>query len=241
MRAPVAIALAHEHDAGDALALEMAMDRLGMSGRLDQAREDLAGLSVPSRRRPRRETWSCTPTLKRREWGTGLDWRLLEEGGVKFTPFEAPPSLRISLNGMQPEACELLEQMVAVVKAKKYVLRWESRRVGDGSVNGVGWRVGPIRGAVNPHSDWSPGEPVVRGRPGWRFDPAGVHQTTGRTPRGRFDRAAPYCGRGAAMTEAAALTLILWFGLLSSAGGGCGAMVADGIFEIALAGCWRRW
>ncbi len=65
---------------------------------------------------------------------------------------------RVSLNGRQPESCELLRQTVSVKAGTRYTFHWESRTVSLAAPSGLEWRVGDQRAPVPPSEDWRAGE-----------------------------------------------------------------------------------
>lgn len=74
--------------------------------------------------------------------GRGFDWRESDFVGIVYTQIEQPaPGLRIALDGRQPEACELLTQIVNLEPRANYVLKWEARGSGLGSPTGIEWRI----------------------------------------------------------------------------------------------------
>ena len=153
--AEAAIRLSKARDLDDAAVLNLEMDRLVEAGRREAALQIWKSLGYADP--PESGNLIEHPDFEAPRVGHGFDWRLIENAGVKFTPIETPPApaeLRISFDGMQPEACLLLEQFVGIEKGKRYVLRWEAR----GDATGVAWQAGAESGTVHGGDDWTRGE-----------------------------------------------------------------------------------
>ena len=124
-------------------------------------------------------------------------------------------ALRISLDGMQPESCVLLEQFVRVTRESATC--WDGSRVARRaeSPGDAGTASAALRAAANNAEDWTPGElRFAAARDGESIElryarPLGEARLEGSV------ELRPYLAGGAAVTEAAVWTLILWFGLLS--------------------------
>ncbi|HLW76092.1 MAG TPA: hypothetical protein VKS01_03885 [Bryobacteraceae bacterium] len=72
----------------------------------------------------------------------GFDWRESDFTGVTYTSLDQPSAaLRITLDGREPESCELLSQVVEVEPRASYVLRWEAQLTGLKSPSGMEWRI----------------------------------------------------------------------------------------------------
>jgi hypothetical protein len=74
--------------------------------------------------------------------------------GASHIPVETPPSHRIELSGREPEACELLLQMVMLEPHARYVLRWESRTRDITVPSGLQWNIGNQHALIQPSEDW---------------------------------------------------------------------------------------
>ncbi len=181
--AAVAIRLSQWHDAGDLPGLEAEMDRLVAAGRRAEAKEVWMNLGYAEP--PASGNLVVHPDFEVPRVGHGFDWRLMENAGVSFTQFDSPPELRISFTGKQPEACELLEQLVGVRKDRRYRLRWESRGVAGDQADGVVWRAGTANAVLRAGGDWMAGELMfVADRDGDRIElryerPVGEPRTEG--------------------------------------------------------------
>lgn len=103
--------------------------------------------------------------------GHGFDWRLIDSAGVVHMKIEQPRSAhRISLNGNQPESCELLRQFVSLTPGGHYVLRWQARTsglgsptgprslTGPGSPTGIAWRIGDLHAPIASSEEGRAGE-----------------------------------------------------------------------------------
>ena len=88
----------------------------------------------------------------------GFDWRLLDPGGVTFVNLPAPPALRISMSGKQPESCDLLVQIMRLKAGARYVLQWEARTQALPAISGLEWRLENERAAIVSSDDWRAGE-----------------------------------------------------------------------------------
>lgn len=163
-----AIKLSREHTADDAPVLYAEMDRLLAAGRGGEALEIWKNLGLAEPQGPQGNA-ALHPDFEAPRIGHGFDWRLTENAGVRFTPFDAPPVLRISLDGMQPESCELLMQYASVRKGRRYRMRWESRWVtggpmhgpangASGAASGLAWHAGGANGPLGGGEDWTAGE-----------------------------------------------------------------------------------
>lgn len=133
--APVALKLAaHRGDADRALLLAAVDDLIPARNpaALDLWRTifgDHAGVFAPNFELPR--------------IGHGFDWRSAEIPGVSQIDLDQPPRRRITFDGRQPEACELLRQTLALDPGRAYTLHWESRN--DGVKSGVEWNIAGVR------------------------------------------------------------------------------------------------
>jgi hypothetical protein len=76
----------------------------------------------------------------------GFDWRIPEVAGVAVERGGLPPSLWITLNGHEPENCDLLEQFVALAPARKYRLRFRYQADDIAAGSGLRWRISTSRG-----------------------------------------------------------------------------------------------
>ena len=81
--------------------------------------------------------------LDREPSAEGFDWRLRSCAGASSA--WRPGRLRFALQGMQPDACVLLEQPIPVRKGKRYVLRFDCRleAAAGGESSGLHWVLGP--------------------------------------------------------------------------------------------------
>jgi len=73
--------------------------------------------------------------------GHGFDWRLPAIDGVTVERGGLPPRLWIMLDGQEPENCDLLEQVLALVPGSKYRLRFRYQTDGLPAPSGVRWRL----------------------------------------------------------------------------------------------------
>ena len=76
----------------------------------------------------------------------GFDWRIPEVAGVAVERGGLPPRLWITLNGHEPENCDLLEQFVALAPARKYRLRFRYQADDIAAGSGLRWRISTSRG-----------------------------------------------------------------------------------------------
>jgi tetratricopeptide (TPR) repeat protein len=76
----------------------------------------------------------------------GFDWRMPAAEGVTVERGGLPPRLWITLDGREPEACDLLQQVLAVAPARKYRLRFRYQTDGIGAPSGLRWRVSDVAG-----------------------------------------------------------------------------------------------
>jgi tetratricopeptide (TPR) repeat protein len=80
----------------------------------------------------------------------GFDWRIPAVAGVAVERAGLPPRLWITLDGHQPETCDVLEQFVALSPSRKYRLRfrYQTDDIAEGS--GLRWRLATSRGVEIP-------------------------------------------------------------------------------------------
>ncbi len=155
--AAAAIRLSRWRNADDLPVLETELDRLLAVGQTEAAREIWRNLGYPDPPAAGNLVFHPdfeAPDFQAPRMGHGFDWRLMENAGVKFTFLDTPPAMRISFSGMQPESCLVLAQSVVVRKAKRYLLRWESR----GHSRGVAWHAGGGIGPLRASEDWTAGQ-----------------------------------------------------------------------------------
>ncbi len=124
------------------------MDALLANGRRSEALQIWLNLGYPN------PPIVVNPDFGPPRVGHGFDWRLAQNPGVTHVPLHTPPAHRILFNGMQPESCELLRQYAGVQLGQRYLLRWESRGVG----NGIAWRAGADSAPLRTGGDWTPGQ-----------------------------------------------------------------------------------
>ena len=80
----------------------------------------------------------------------GFDWRMPAAAGVTAERGGLPPRLWITLDGRQPEICELVEQYLALAPTRKYRLQFRYQTDGIEAGSGVRWRVEDLRGEELP-------------------------------------------------------------------------------------------
>lgn len=91
--------------------------------------------------------------------GHGFDWRLADVAGVTHLSLDGAHRIRFS--GQQPEACELLRQVVGGLRpGAAYTLHWEARTQGIPSPTGLTWRIDKSAGELAAGEDWSPGQMI---------------------------------------------------------------------------------
>ena len=71
----------------------------------------------------------------------GFDWRIPAIGGVTIERGGLPPRLWITLNGHEPETCDLLEQYLALAPSRKYRLRFRYQTDDIAVGSGLRWRI----------------------------------------------------------------------------------------------------
>ena len=74
----------------------------------------------------------------------GFDWRPVRTGGATATVLQSPPELSVTFNGEEPEACRVFEQVMPLVPARKYRLRYSFRTSGIASGSGLRWEIVPL-------------------------------------------------------------------------------------------------
>jgi hypothetical protein len=151
---PVAVRLAAMRDPAYTALLEAACDSLldmgSAAGNAADAREVWRLLGRPAPGGVTNGDFARPPV------NHGFDWRLLESAGVTHVHLD-PSGHRIQLSGKQPEACDLLHQIVAVEMGKQYELHWETRTQGIASPSGIEWNVAGRRAPVAAAEDWRKG------------------------------------------------------------------------------------
>jgi tetratricopeptide (TPR) repeat protein len=80
----------------------------------------------------------------------GFDWRTPSVAGVTVERAGLPPRLWISLDGNEPEICDVLEQYVAVAPDRKYRLRFRYQTDDIAAGSGLRWRISTPGGAEVP-------------------------------------------------------------------------------------------
>ena len=76
----------------------------------------------------------------------GFDWRMPAAEGVTVERGGLPPRLWATLDGHQPESCDLIQQVLAVEPARKYRLRFRYQTDGVAAGSGLRWRVSDVAG-----------------------------------------------------------------------------------------------
>jgi tetratricopeptide (TPR) repeat protein len=132
----VAMKLAAWHDPNDLAVLYTVCDNLIDAERIEEA--DALWIAL-GQRAPSGVTNS---DFEGSRIGHGFDWRLAGPPGVTYMAQDTPPGLRIHLSGHQPEACELLRQIIGGLRSgERYSLRWEASTQNLTSPNGLEWLV----------------------------------------------------------------------------------------------------
>jgi hypothetical protein len=83
----------------------------------------------------------------------GFDWRMPAVEGVTVERAGLPPRLRVTLDGHEPEICDLAAQVIAVAPARKYRLRFRYQTDGLTPPSGVRWRLMDVAGHTEFESD----------------------------------------------------------------------------------------
>ncbi len=76
----------------------------------------------------------------------GFDWRLPQNDGVTVDRGGMPTRLWITLDGHEPETCDLVEQVLAVAPGSKYRLRFRYQTDSVAAPSGLRWRVTDVAG-----------------------------------------------------------------------------------------------
>ena len=148
---PVALRLAALRDPAYTSLLEVACDALLDAGDAAQARElwRLLGYGPAA--------GIANGDFTRAPRGHGFDWRWPETPGVAHVSLDHPAGHRLVLSGRQPESCDLLRQMAALEKGKRYELRWETRAQGISDPSGIEWSAAGQHAAVAVTNQWRNG------------------------------------------------------------------------------------
>ena len=85
--------------------------------------------------------------------GHGFDWRMPAIDGVTAERGGLPPRLWITLDGQEPENCDLVEQVLALAPGHKYRLRFRYQTDGLATQSGVRWRLMEVAGHTEIPSD----------------------------------------------------------------------------------------
>jgi tetratricopeptide (TPR) repeat protein len=80
----------------------------------------------------------------------GFDWRVPAVTGVVVERAGLPPRLWITLDGHEPETCDVLEQLVAVAPARRYRLRFRYQTDNIATGSGLRWHISTPRGEEIP-------------------------------------------------------------------------------------------
>jgi len=83
----------------------------------------------------------------------GFDWSMPAAKGVTVERGGIPPRLWITLDGREPEACDLLQQVLAVAPARNYLLRFRYQTDGLATPSGLRWRVSDVAGRAEIATD----------------------------------------------------------------------------------------
>jgi hypothetical protein len=83
----------------------------------------------------------------------GFDWRIPAAKGVTVDRGGMPPRLWITLDGREAEACDLIQQALAVAPARKYRLRFRYQTDGLATPSGLRWRVSDVAGRAEIATD----------------------------------------------------------------------------------------
>jgi tetratricopeptide (TPR) repeat protein len=83
----------------------------------------------------------------------GFDWSMPAAKGVTVERGGIPPRLWITLDGREPEACDLLQQVLAIAPARKYRLRFRYQTDGLATPSGLRWRVSDVAGRAEIATD----------------------------------------------------------------------------------------
>jgi hypothetical protein len=148
---PVAVKLGELRDPGYSALLDSASDALLEAGDTAAAREVWRLLGRPDPHGVANGNFARPPV------NHGFDWRLLEPPGVTHVHIESPPAHRILLSGKQPEACDLLRQMLTVEAGKRYELHWEARTPGITQPSGIEWSVTGRSAPIGAGDNWQKG------------------------------------------------------------------------------------
>jgi hypothetical protein len=76
----------------------------------------------------------------------GFDWRIPAVAGVAVERAGLPPRLWITLDGHEPETCDVLEQFVALAPSRRYRLRFRYQTDDIPAASGLRWRLLTSRG-----------------------------------------------------------------------------------------------
>jgi hypothetical protein len=71
----------------------------------------------------------------------GFDWRIPEVAGVAVERAGLPPRLWITLDGHEPETCDVLEQFVALAPSHKYRLQFRYQTDDIAAGSGLRWHL----------------------------------------------------------------------------------------------------
>lgn len=80
----------------------------------------------------------------------GFDWRMPAVAGVTVERGGLPPRLWITLDGHEPETCDLLEQYIALAPLCKYRLRFRYQTDDIAAGSGLRWHISTPAGGENP-------------------------------------------------------------------------------------------
>lgn len=83
----------------------------------------------------------------------GFDWHMPQNDGIVVERGGMPPRLWVTLDGHEPETCDLVEQVAAVVPGRKYRLRFRYQTDGITAPSGVRWRLTDASGGDEIQSD----------------------------------------------------------------------------------------
>jgi tetratricopeptide (TPR) repeat protein len=122
--------------------------------------------SVPDARRP-----LTNGDFRLASFHHGFDWMAPETEGVRVEQFADEPSVRITLNGDQPEHCVLFQQYVPVQRDAIYNLQWKADSQNIEAGNGLAWHLRAV-GSQSPAA-FTSGDLLVSSFWPFRVPPAG--------------------------------------------------------------------
>ncbi|MGA8030202.1 MAG: hypothetical protein WB992_23920, partial [Bryobacteraceae bacterium] len=102
-------------------------------------------------------------------FGHGFDWAPVASNGARVEQLADRKEVRITLSGMQPDNCALLQEYVPLDPNRFYHMQWRAAAQGMEGPTGLAWRLHAIRN--NPSADLNSNDLLSSESGTWDFRP----------------------------------------------------------------------